>query len=73
MAEQAREKTGINRVGLSGGVYQNKYFFNTVYAKLNRRNFNILTHSEVPANDGGIALGQIAVANAKMIKENMLS
>ncbi len=66
VAETAREKTGINRVALSGGVYQNIYFFNTLSALLVKNGFDVLTHSQVPANDGGLALGQIAIANAAL-------
>jgi hydrogenase maturation protein HypF len=64
VAEKAREKYKINRVALSGGVYQNIYFFDKLSALLHKKNFEVITHSEVPTNDGGLALGQIAIANA---------
>ncbi len=60
----AKEKTGINNVGLSGGVYQNVYFFNYLLDRLEKEGFNVITHSEVPTNDGGIALGQVVIADA---------
>jgi len=61
----AREKYQINRVGLSGGVYQNRYFFKKIQALLLQNDFELLTHAQVPANDGGLALGQIAIAAYK--------
>ncbi|MDQ7063581.1 MAG: carbamoyltransferase HypF [candidate division KSB1 bacterium] len=63
-AEHAREETGLQRVGLSGGVYQNTYFFEYMVQRLQEHDFEVLTHSLVPTNDGGLALGQIAIANA---------
>ena len=65
-AEHAREATGLCRVGLSGGVYQNKYFFEYMVQRLQDEDFDVLTHSQLPTNDGGLALGQIVIANAKI-------
>jgi len=64
IAELTREKTKINRVALSGGVFQNVYFFNRLVEQLKSRDFEILTHAQIPTNDGGLALGQIAIADA---------
>jgi hydrogenase maturation protein HypF len=47
---------------LSGGTFQNKYLLETLENKLAKDNFTVFTHSRVPCNDGGIALGQLAVA-----------
>lgn len=58
----AREKTGLKKVALSGGVYQNDLFSRRITAALEREVFEVITHTQVPANDGGISLGQIAVA-----------
>ncbi|MFQ5630976.1 MAG: carbamoyltransferase HypF [bacterium] len=66
IAKSAREKTGVNRVGLSGGVYQNVYFFKHILALLKADGFEVLTHKIVPTNDGGLALGQAVIADAKM-------
>jgi hydrogenase maturation protein HypF len=60
----AREETNINRIALSGGVFQNRLFLEYLQAKLIAHGFDVLTHRDVPCNDGGIALGQLAVANA---------
>ena len=69
-AGQARSNLGVNRVGLSGGVFQNEYFFNYIARRLEQQGFQVLTHSQVPTNDGGLALGQIVVADARMAKES---
>jgi hydrogenase maturation protein HypF len=62
-AESIRENYKIDTIGLSGGVFQNHYFFNFLYEHLNSEGFNVITHSQVPANDGGIALGQAVIAD----------
>lgn len=61
-AKMAREKYAINRVGLSGGVYQNKYFFERITGLLKKEGFDVISHASVPTNDGGLALGQTAIA-----------
>lgn len=63
----ARQKYGLAQVALSGGVYQNLLFFEYLSRRLNEERFAVLTHKQVPTNDGGLALGQVAVADA-MIK-----
>ena len=52
----------ISRVALSGGVWQNMTLLNRTNALLQEEGFEVLIHEKVPANDGGIALGQAAVA-----------
>ncbi len=47
------------RVILSGGVFQNMYLLEKTKNMLNSMNFEVFTHKEVPANDGGISLGQV--------------
>ncbi|MEW6051203.1 MAG: carbamoyltransferase HypF [Candidatus Zixiibacteriota bacterium] len=63
-ATAARQETDIKRVALSGGVYQNLLFFEEMVRRLREEQFEILTHVQVPTNDGGLALGQIVAANA---------
>ena len=58
-----RERTGLNRVALSGGVFQNMYLLQRVFPLLESANFQVYTHNQVPPNDGGISLGQAAVAH----------
>lgn len=57
-----REKTGINDVALSGGVFQNHILQSLICDSLEDHGFCVYTHSKVPANDGGISLGQAVIA-----------
>lgn len=59
-----REKTGISTVALSGGVFQNILLLGMCDDRLKAKGYRVLRHSLIPANDGGIALGQAAVAMA---------
>ncbi len=54
---------GITTVALSGGVFQNRILFRQALAGLREAGFQVLTHSLVPCNDGGVSLGQAAVAS----------
>jgi hydrogenase maturation protein HypF len=63
--ELLRESSGLGTVALSGGVFQNLLLLGTVTALLESRGFQVLTHSRVPPNDGGISLGQAVVAAAR--------
>ena len=54
-------------VALSGGVFQNRLLFERVSAGLRERDLSVLGHRLVPANDGGLALGQAAVAAARAL------
>ena len=59
----ARE-TGLRRVCLSGGTFQNMRLLGTTAAALRRHGLEVYLHAQVPPNDGGIALGQAAIAAA---------
>ncbi len=59
---QLREAHGLNEVVLSGGVWQNVTLLQRTLALLEADGFTVYTHRLVPANDGGLALGQAAVA-----------
>jgi hydrogenase maturation protein HypF len=65
-----REEQGLNRVCLSGGVFQNIFLLENLEKALLARGFEVYTHSMVPPNDGGIALGQVIVANVIMKRED---
>jgi hydrogenase maturation protein HypF len=64
-ARRAREQTGLNVVALSGGCFANRWISSRLAAELTRDEFEVLTHRTVPCNDGGVALGQSAVAAAR--------
>jgi len=56
------KKEKINKIVLSGGVFQNKYLLENIELLLKRSGMIVYTHEKVPSNDGGIALGQLIVA-----------
>ena len=62
--EAAEQETGIKKVALSGGVFQNRLLLELVDDGLAEKGFEVLKHSLIPPNDGGIALGQAAYGMA---------
>jgi hydrogenase maturation protein HypF len=71
VCSRLREQTGINTAALSGGVFQNTYILEKLITTLEKNNFTVYSQSNFPTNDGGISLGQIAIAN-ELIKSNYL-
>jgi len=67
--EQLREQTGLELVALSGGVFQNARILTDLKQGLEKLGFEILIHTKTPPNDGGISLGQTAVAAARLGRE----
>lgn len=63
LSESLRNETGINKVALSGGVFQNAILLSGAFSKLQERGFTPLIHQIVPPNDGGISLGQVVAGN----------
>jgi len=59
-----RNRCQLNRVVLSGGVFQNVFLLDQLEKILGELGFAVYTPRLVPANDGGISLGQAVVANA---------
>jgi hydrogenase maturation protein HypF len=55
-------------VALSGGCFQNCILFESVTRELRAAGFAVLTHADVPANDGGLSLGQAAIGAARLLK-----
>ncbi len=60
---QIRQRTGLNLVVLSGGVFQNCLLTELALLCLKKSGFRVLSHSLVPPNDGGLALGQAVIAS----------
>lgn len=65
MSLRQRRQTGLNRVALSGGVFQNITLLDLAVRQLQANNFTVLTHRRVPPNDGGLALGQAIIGGMK--------
>ncbi|MCS6940679.1 MAG: carbamoyltransferase HypF, partial [Roseiflexus sp.] len=63
--EQARATGAPAMVALSGGVFQNRRLTEQLVARLERSGFRVLLNRRVPPNDGGLCLGQAAVAAAR--------
>ncbi|HAP93775.1 MAG TPA: carbamoyltransferase HypF [Desulfotomaculum sp.] len=61
--EQVSAATGLKRVALSGGTWQNHYLFKVTKRFLSKRGYEVLHHRQAPTNDGGIALGQAMIAH----------
>jgi hydrogenase maturation protein HypF len=66
--ETIRSKEKLNRVVLSGGVFQNILLLSLVTEGLKRSGFAVYTHHLVPTNDGGISLGQAVVAHMRLFQ-----
>lgn len=60
-ARQAAKKYGLDRVVLSGGVFQNRYLTRKCREILESGGLKVYSHCQVPCNDAGIALGQVAI------------
>jgi hydrogenase maturation protein HypF len=61
-----RTDTGLSTVALSGGVFQNRRLVELVVPLLDGDGFAVLRHAQVPPNDGGISLGQVAIGRAHL-------
>ncbi|MCU0494892.1 MAG: carbamoyltransferase HypF [Chloroflexaceae bacterium] len=64
--QHVRASHGLHVVALSGGVFQNQLLLETLHERLTGDGFIVYTNRRVPPNDGGLSLGQAAVAAAKM-------
>jgi len=62
LCEITRKDTDIEQVALSGGVFQNSILLSGMIKALEENRFKVYTHKLVPANDGGISLGQAVIA-----------
>ncbi len=63
---RATEQTGLRAVALSGGVFQNRLLLEQLVARLDELDFQVYLNRRVPPNDGGLSLGQAAVAAAQL-------
>ena len=58
-----RDEYGLNKVILSGGVFENQYLLLNILDKLQDKNFEVFFNSIIPTNDSGVSFGQVAVVN----------
>lgn len=61
-----RQERAVDQVVLSGGVFLNEFLLINCVTRLRQEGFSAHTHQQVPTNDGGIALGQVLVADARI-------
>jgi len=66
LCEEIRKENGLDRVVLSGGVFQNSILLFGLIRALEGMHFNVYTHKLVPTNDGGICIGQAVAAHAQI-------
>ena len=64
-AERTAANTGLQKIALSGGLFQNRIITEKVHSHLTRKGYTVYLNRTVPCNDGGIALGQLAIASKK--------
>jgi len=66
---EAAAATGVRRVVVSGGVFCNARLTRRLMARLQRHGLDVLRHEKAPPGDGGLSLGQAAIARARMAAE----
>ena len=66
ICQDVKRTHGLKRVALSGGVFQNATLLTGLIHALEQKGFQVYTHKRVPANDGGISLGQAIVAASQV-------
>ncbi len=64
-AVNQRDVTGIEKVVLSGGSFQNRFLLSETENRLQQEGFQVYSHHWIPSNDGGVALGQLVIAAKK--------
>ena len=69
-SEIVRRESKLNVIVLSGGCFQNQLLLARCRRVLEDRGFEVLAHERIPANDGGISLGQAYVAISSLLEAN---
>jgi hydrogenase maturation protein HypF len=69
MAQQLAQEEGVDTLALSGGVFQNLTLFEGLVDSLRKAGLQVMVHRTVPANDGGISLGQAVIGAAKLLSD----
>jgi len=68
-AERVREVSGLNLVALGGGVFNNSLLLEGLLSALSARRFDVLSHVQVSAGDGGLALGQALIGRQYLLDQ----
>jgi len=71
VGRRIRDERKLNRIVLSGGVFQSLFLLQSACEMLRREGFEVFTHSRVPPNDGGTSLGQAVIANAIILTQGI--
>jgi hydrogenase maturation protein HypF len=71
MCQMLRQLTGIDEVALSGGVWQNMLLLRKTVPMLEQDGFRVYIPQTIPANDGGLALGQAMIAARRLINQEL--
>jgi hydrogenase maturation protein HypF len=71
ICQKLRELTGIDEVALSGGVWQNMLLLKKTILILERDGFHVYIPQTIPANDGGLSLGQAMIAARRLINQEL--
>jgi hydrogenase maturation protein HypF len=66
VCSRIRQDTGLNKVCLSGGVFQNTVLLGLSTQQLKLAGFEVFYPRQLPANDGGLSLGQAVIALSKV-------
>ncbi|MDB4582320.1 carbamoyltransferase HypF [Draconibacterium sp.] len=67
-AKKINKETGLKKVVLSGGTFQNRYLTERSENRLKELKFEVYSNCSIPCNDGGISLGQLAIAAKRRVK-----
>jgi hydrogenase maturation protein HypF len=71
MCQKLRELTGVGEVALGGGVWQNMLLLRKTVLMLERDGFRVYIPQTIPANDGGLSLGQAMIAARRLINQEL--
>jgi len=69
LSRKIKQKTGIDQIVLSGGVWQNHFLLTKMITLLEQNGFKALVHKQTPPNDGCVAFGQALITSYRYFSE----